>query len=101
MPSSQAPVRLVTDTRFQLLFLINRDFCSGELKPVVHVLEFQALGPWTVFFRQGIDQAVKDFFVCFLVSPSFVGGDCMSSRLCCVELENGRVYRQQDPVEHS
>ena len=44
VPSSQAPVRLVTDTRFQLLFLIDRDFCSGELKPVVQVLEFQALG---------------------------------------------------------
>ena len=25
----------------------------------------------------------------------------MSSRLCCVELENGSVYGQQDPVECS
>ena len=44
VPSSQAPVRLVTDTRFQLLFLIDCDFCSGELKPVVQVIEFQVLG---------------------------------------------------------
>lgn len=38
---SESPGGLVTvHTRFQILFLLHHDFCAGELKPVVQVLEF-------------------------------------------------------------